>query len=81
MRQTSRNACRSLDGAFELDTNHSRLESTGYGRALYDLYGDLADVINGERTVIGSPSDSAIITEQVVHAALRSATSGGSVVV
>ena len=80
MRQTPRADCRSLYGACELAASSSGLESTGYGRALYDLYGDLAHVLTGERNATCSPCDSALVTERVVHAVLASANSGGSVV-
>ena len=80
MRQTQRGPCRSLDGSFELDSGTSELQETGYGRALYDLYDDLAAALDGEREGTCSPCDSAIVTERVVHAVLESANLGGAVI-
>lgn len=80
MRQTQRGPCRSLDGAFELDSGTSSLWDTGYGRALYDLYDDLAAVLDGKRKTTCSPCDSALLTERVVHAVNESAKRGGAVI-
>jgi len=80
MRQTPRDDCRSLDGAFELAASRAGLESTGYGHALYDLYDDLAAVLGQRCNATCSPCESALVTDRVVHAVLASANMGGTVV-
>jgi predicted dehydrogenase len=80
MRETPRRPCRSLDGAFELDSDSAALRDTGYGRALFDLYDDLAAVLDGKRSATRSPCESALATERVVHAIIESAKSDGAVI-
>jgi predicted dehydrogenase len=80
LRETPRAPCRSLDGAFELDSGAATVRETGYGRALLDLYDDLAAVLDGKRSLTCSPCESALATERVVHAILESAQRGGAVV-
>lgn len=80
IRETPRHSCRSLDGAFELDSDSASLRDTGYGRALFDLYSDLAAVLNGKAGATCSSCDSALATERVLHAVLESAGNGGAVI-
>lgn len=80
VRETPRQSCRSLDGAFELDSDSASLRDTGYGRALLDLYDDLVAVLDGRRGTTCSPCESALATECVVHAVLESARNGGAVI-
>ena len=80
IRETGRAPCRSLDGAFELDSGGAALRDTGYGRALFDLYDDLAAVLKGARNATCSPCESALTTERVVHAVLESARRGGALI-
>jgi predicted dehydrogenase len=80
LRTASRGACRSLDGGYEVAADKAEILDTKYGRALFDLYNDLASVLDGTRKETCSPCASALITEQVVHAALESARLGGKLV-
>jgi predicted dehydrogenase len=80
IRETPRRPCRSLDGAYELDSDNAALRDTGYGRALLDLYDDLAAVLQGKRRATCSPCESALATERVVHAILESARKDGAVI-
>ena len=80
VRETPRRPCRSLDGAFELDSDSAALRDTGYGRALFDLYDDLAAVLDGKRSATRSPCESALATERVVHAIIESAKNDGAVI-
>lgn len=80
VRETPRRPCRSLDGAFELDSDSAALRDTGYGRALLDLYDDLAAVLDGKRGATCSPCECALATERVVHAVLESAKNDGAVI-
>lgn len=80
VRTTALADCRSLAGAFELASDNSSIEATGYGRALFDLYDDLAETVNGKRASTCSPCNSALATERVVHTVLSSRDKGGTVV-
>jgi predicted dehydrogenase len=80
VRETPRRPCRSLDRAFELDSDSAALRDTGYGRALFDLYDDLAAVLDGKRSATCSPCESALATERVVNAILESAKNDGAVI-
>lgn len=79
-RNTPKDDCRSLEGAFELAADRSEFVPTGYGHALFDLYDDLAAVLKDERSTTCSSCESALVTESIVHAVLESARLGGAVV-
>jgi hypothetical protein len=80
VRTASRGACRSLDGGYEVAADRAEISDTEYGRALFDLYNDLAAVLDGAREGTCSPCASALVTERVVHAVLDSARLGGALV-
>jgi predicted dehydrogenase len=80
MRETPLAKCRSLEGAFELAAEGARLEPTGYGHALYDLYDDLAAVLDDPSRSTCSSCASALITEQVIHSVVLSNHRGGAVI-
>jgi predicted dehydrogenase len=80
VRTTSRGACRSLDGAYEVASDRAEIVGTKYGHALFDLYDDLAAVLDGAREQTCSTCASALITERVVHDVLKSSRLGGALV-
>jgi predicted dehydrogenase len=80
IRSTSREPCRSLQGAHELAAEEATLSATGYGHALYDLYDDLARALSVPTCSTCSPVASALATESIVHHAILSARNSGMVV-
>lgn len=80
IRTASRGGCRSLDGGYEVAADKAENSDTLYGRALFDLYDDLAAVLDGVRESTCSPCSSAMVTERVVHAVLDSARMDGKLV-
>jgi predicted dehydrogenase len=78
LRNAGTGPCRSLSNAAELTHDESIFRTTGYGRALYDLYDDLAvSVAQGQPPA--SSAESALETEIIVEAIIESSVSGSSV--
>ena len=66
---------RGLENAMEIASDKPRMLTPTAGRALYNMYDNLADVIAG-KAACWSPGEQALFTEQVLNAVLASAAEG-----
>lgn len=72
-------ANRGIARASEIVADAPRVMANTVGTALWNLYGNLADALQG-RAALWSDGDNALVAEAVVDAAWRSAASGGRLV-
>ena len=74
--ETNIEDCRSLTNSFELASDKRKINNTGYGESLYNLYDNLADSLLNNK-LLDSPGDSALKTELVVELLFNSADQNG----
>ena len=72
-------ANRGLADAKEIVTDAPRAVPSTVGKALWNLYSNLADAVAG-RSFLWSDGGNALMAEVIVDAALRSAAQGGRIV-
>jgi predicted dehydrogenase len=71
--------CRSFQKANEIESSSGRVISTGYGEALYQMYGNLADTLDSGVTLF-STGDSALQTAKVIDSIFKSYKQKGRVI-
>lgn len=77
LRCYSRRPHRALSGADEMDTESPESIASTVGEAFYHLYDNLAQALDG-RVALWSPGRSALRSERIVEAVLKSARAGGT---
>ncbi len=78
IRSTSMDKCRSLAGAYEINSNNSIYRDTGYSDAMYYLYDDLAKSLSSGQNKTASDIYSALENENIIDSILKSFHCGGS---